>query len=287
MEGLRQFEDMLDNYRIGTLIEMAIVLLIGLILIKILLVITRRMLTRSMIDSVLYTFILNCVKVACLIILVITVLSVAGIPTSTFITVLAAAGAAIALAVQDSLSNFAGGLLILLSKPFVRGDLIESGGITGKVQEINLLYSRLVTYDNKIICMPNSALANNTLINYFGADLRRIDVKVGVSYQSDIDKVKSVIMQVIENTEILLSEPKPMVGVSDLADSAVIYDAFTWCRSDDYFQARYSLYENLKKAFDREGIEIPYPQIVLHADGMTEGNAAKETDSTIYDDIQN
>ena len=267
MDRVRAMEDLLDNNWLGLLMEIIAVLIIGLVLIKILLVVTRRMLTRSVIDSVLYTFILNCVKVACLIVLVITVLSIAGIPTSTFITVLAAAGAAVALAVQGSLSNFAGGLLILFSKPFVRGDLIESGGITGKVQEINLLYSKLITYDNKIICMPNSTLANNTLINYFGADLRRIDAKVGVSYEADVEKVKSVIMQVARESELLLEEPKPLIGVSEFGDSAVIFDAYVWCRSDDYFSARYSLYENLKKAFDREGIEIPYPQAVLHTDG--------------------
>lgn len=267
MDRLHQFQDFMDNSSAGVLLQAVVVLLVGLIAIKILLRVTRRLLARTLIDSALYTFIVNTVKVVSLAILIVTVLSLLGIPTSTFVTVIAAVGAAVALAVQDSLSNFAGGLLIMISKPFVRGDLIESGGIMGKVQEIDLLYSKLITYDNKIICMPNSVLANNTLVNYFGEALRRIDLKVGVSYEADIDHVKAVIRQVIEASDLLLTEPAPMIGVSDFADSGIIYDAFAWCRSEQFFDAKFSFYENLKKAFDREGIEIPYPQVVVHRVG--------------------
>lgn len=270
MDILNKFREYIENFNIGLLIEVAALFLIGLLVIKILLKLIKDMLERSKIDSSLYSFITKSIKIICLILLLITILSLLGIPTSSFVTVIAAVGAAIALALQDSLSNFAGGLLIMISKPFSRGDLIESNGITGKVQEIGLLYSRLITYDNKIICMPNSMLANNTLINYFGIELRRIDLKISVSYDAEIEHVKSVMNQVVEDSDLLLSDPAPVFGVSDLSDSGIVFDVFVWCMSDHFFTARYSLYENLKKAFDREGIEIPYPQVVVHPAGNAE-----------------
>ena len=287
MDILHQFQDFVDNSSAGVLVQAVVVLLIGLIAIKILLRVTRKVLARTLIDSALYTFIVNTIKVISLAILIVTVLSLLGIPTSTFVTVIAAVGAAVALAVQDSLSNFAGGLLIMISKPFVRGDLIESGGIMGKVQEIDLLYSKLITYDNKIICMPNSVLANNTLINYFGQELRRIDLKVGVSYEADIDHVKTVIRQVIESSDLLLTEPAPMIGVSDFADSGIIYDAFAWCRSEQFFDAKFGFYENLKKAFDREGIEIPYPQVVVHRVGNDKTEERTQINQELCENINN
>lgn len=267
MNTIQTLIDIIRSGSFQTLLQAAACFLIGLIVIRIVLRLIEPVLQRSRLDPVLHSFIINCVKVACYSILVITALNLAGIPTSTFITVLAAAGAAVALAIKDSLSNFAGGILILISKPFSRGDLVECNGVTGKVDEIDLLYSRLITFDNKRICMPNSILANNAIINYSGEDLRRIDLKVSAGYDDDIDHVKSVIRSVIEGSDYFRRDPAPMIGVSEYADSAVIYDAFAWCETDSFFDARYYLLENIKKAFDREGIQIPYQQIVVHIEG--------------------
>ena len=264
MDWFYEVLNKLESSSVQTLLQAGLALLIGLIAIKILIVVIRGMMAKSGIDSVLYTFILNCIKIACLIVLALSVLNYAGFPTSSLLTVLAAAGAAIALAGKDSLSNFVGGLLIIFNKPFSKGDLIEVSGISGKVHEIDLLYSRLITYNNQQISIPNSILANNTLINYFGAEDRRVDVKMSASYDADIDHVKSVIRRVIDEGEIFTHEKEPLIGVSSYGDNAVEYDAFAWCRSDDYFEARYYLLEHLKKAFDEEGIEIPYPQLTVH-----------------------
>lgn len=264
MNFLTEFVMRIANSSAKTLCIAVLLMIAGLIGIKILLTVVRRVLAHSVIDSVLYKFILNCIRVVCLVVLVTSVLNYMGLPMTSLLTVLAAAGAAIALAIKDSLSNFVGGILIMINKPFSRGDLIEINGVSGKVYEIDLLYSKLITYNNQHISIPNSIIANNTLINYFGAEDRRIDVKMSASYDADIDHVKAVIRRVIDEGDYFIKEREPLVGVSSYGDSAVIYDAFAWCRSDDYFDARYYLLEHLKKAFDREGIEIPYSQIVIH-----------------------
>ncbi|MGI6206483.1 MAG: mechanosensitive ion channel family protein [Anaerovoracaceae bacterium] len=248
----------------GTWLQAAAIFVVGLVIIKILLTVTRHVLNKSTIDSVLYTFIINCVKILCMVILIITVLGYLGVPTSTFVTVVAAAGAAIALAVKDTLGNFAGGLLIILNKPFSKGDLIECNGVTGKVQQIDLMFSTLQTFDNKIITIPNAILANNTLINYSGMDRRRIDIKIGVSYDSDIDHVKTVIKSVLDSSDYFYKDPEPIIGVADYSDSSIDVDVMVWCDTSLYYDAKYYLLENLKKSFDREGIDIPYPQVVVH-----------------------
>ena len=264
MEVWNTIVNAFKNENFGTLLQAAAIFCIGLIIIKIIMVATRHMLSRSRIDSVLYSFVQNSIKVLCLMILIITVLGYVGVPTSTFVTVIAAAGAAIALAIKDTLGNFAGGLLIILNKPFSKGDFIECSGVTGKVQQIDLMYSRLQTFDNKLISMPNAILANNTVINYSGAEKRRVDVCIGVGYDSDIDYVKSVIKRVIDSSDYFDREPVPIIGVSEYADSSINVDVMAWCDTSLYYDAKYYLLENLKKEFDYEGIEIPFPQIVVH-----------------------
>ena len=264
MDFVHQIQNFMDTSSLSRLVQILATVLIGLLIIRIVLQFTRRALNRSKIDSVLYAFIINCIKIGCLVVLVISTLEVAGFSTSTFVTVLAAAGAAVALAVKDSLSHFAGGLLILVSKPFVKGDVIESNGIKGRVQEINLLYSKLVTYDNRIIYLPNSILANNTIINESGADLRRVDLKIGVSYDAEPERVIHVLLGALSSSAYCLQEPKPLIGISDYGASEVIYDVFGWCRTEHYFDARYDFYRKIKNTLDREKIDIPYTQIVLH-----------------------
>ena len=271
MNTIDQIQDFVETSSLNRLVQIVVAVIIGLVLIKIILMLTRRALDRSKIDSVLYTFIINCIKVACLVLLIMSVLNIAGFPTSTFLTVLAAAGAAVALAIKDSLSHFAGGLLILVSKPFSKGDWIESNGISGRVQEINLLYSKLITFDNRIIYMPNSILANNTLINNSGTDLRRIDLKVGVGYDADPEKVKAVVRGALEQSVYFLQKPEPLIGIASYGDSEVLYDVFGWCRTEDYFNAKYDFYELIKNALEREMIDIPYTQIVLHNAGSVVG----------------
>ncbi len=245
-------------------ITVCAMIIIGLVCIKVVLTILTKALDRSNLDPVLHDFIINIVKVLCLVILILTVLGKIGVPTSTFVTVLAACGAAVALALQESLGNFAGGILILLSKPFSRGDLIKSNDVEGRVQSINLLYSTLRTDDNEMISIPNGQLANNTIINYSSEDRRRVSVNVGISYSADIETAREKIKEAVSASENFLSDTEAFIGVSGLDDSSVELVVIAWCRTDFYLKAGYELREIIKEALDGAGVEIPYPQIVVH-----------------------
>lgn len=257
---------LLENSIIVKAASALVMFLVGLMLLKILLIFVRRTLERSRLDQVLYTFVVNTVKVVCLILLVITVLTHLGVPTGSFVTVIAAGGAAIALALKDSLGNFAGGILIMVQKPFRQGDLISSNGVEGRVQHIDLLYTTLLTLNYQTITIPNGLLANNTIINYSMSECRRIDVQVGISYSSDIEQARRCILDVITRSGSYLDSPAPLVGVAEHGDSAVILDVQAWCETERFFNARYELRESIKKAFDEAGIEIPFTQITIHND---------------------
>lgn len=237
---------------------------IGLILIKVLLNILKKALSHSKLDEVLHKFILNCTKVLLLIFLVMVVLSVLGISMAPFVTVLGTCGAAVALALKDSLSNFAGGILIIINKPFSRGDYIEVGGVSGKVQEIDLMSSKLVTLDNKVITIPNGLLSTDTVINYSEQTTRRVDCVFGVGYDSDIPQVKAIIAKVIEESNYFISEPAPVIGVKELGDNAVLIEVLAWCANSDYNTARYYIQEHVKAELDKVGVDIPFPQLTVH-----------------------
>ncbi len=241
-----------------------VVVVIGLILIKVLLNILKKALSHSKLDEVLHKFILNCTKVLLLIFLVMVVLSVLGISMAPFVTVLGTCGAAVALALKDSLSNFAGGILIIINKPFSRGDYIEVGGVSGKVQEIDLMSSKLVTLDNKVITIPNGLLSTDTVINYSEQTTRRVDCVFGVGYDSDIPQVKAIIAKVIEESNYFISEPAPVIGVKELGDNAVLIEVLAWCANSDYNTARYYIQEHVKAELDKVGVDIPFPQLTVH-----------------------
>lgn len=231
----------------------------GWILIKIVCKILKRALDKSAMDAVLYPFVLNTAKVILWLMVILTVLSYLGVPMSAFITAIGAAGIAIALALKDSLSNFAGGILILLSKPFKKGDFIEDLEVSGKVDEINMLYTTILTNDNKIITMPNGKLANATVVNHTKENKRRVDMKFPVAYEADIAKVKALLMETAVNTEGVLSEPAPFAGVSKYEENAVHFDLFVWCETPRYWEIKYAIQEKMKTVFENAGISVPSP----------------------------
>lgn len=242
----------------------ALILLIGYILICILTKILKRGLKKTKIDEVLHTFFLNCLKMLLWIMLLITALSYLGIPPTSFLTVLGAAGVAVALALKDSLSNFAGGILIIISKPFSKGDFIEDMEIAGKVEKIDLLYTTLMTFDNKVITIPNGKLANTTIVNYSREQKRRVDCKFGVGYEDDIALVKEILENVAASNPKIFNEPKVTIGIAALGDNAVEFDLKVWCATEDYWDVYYFLQEQVKLAFDVQHISIPYPQMDVH-----------------------
>ncbi|AFU99453.1 mechanosensitive ion channel family protein [Simiduia agarivorans] len=199
--------------------------------------------------------------------LVISVASMIGIQTTSFIAVLGAAGLAVGLALQGSLSNFAGGVLILLFKPFKSGDFIEAQGIAGKVADIQIFVTRIITGDNKMIFVPNGPLANGNIINYSAQTHRRVDFVFGIGYGDSIDKARDSINKVIAADERIIRDEEgrePLVVISALADSSVNFTVRVWTKTEDYWGVYFAMQENVKKTFDADGVSIPFPQRDVH-----------------------
>ncbi len=224
----------------------------------------RRTHKLSKLDDGLRTFLESFAKIGLYALLIITVASIIGIPATSFITILASCGVAIGLALQGSLSNVAGGLMILFFKPFRIGDYIEAGGESGTVTDISVVYTVLLTPDNKRITMPNGNLTNSVIKNYSAEALRRVDLTFGAEYGSDVEKVKAVITRVAESHELVLKDPAPFVRLTECADSSLNYVVRVWCKNSDYWTVSFDLKEGVKKAFDENGIGIPFPQMDVH-----------------------
>lgn len=242
----------------------AIVFFIGWIAIRIILRIEKKALEKFHLDEALHLFIIKATKVILWIILVITVLQKLGVSTTSLITVLGAGGAAIALALKDSLGNIAGGLIILINKPFSRGDTIEVADAVGIVDSIDLLTTQLHTFDNKVVTVPNGTIITSVLTNYSREDTRRVDCVFSISYSADIEQARTLMENVADSCEYILAEPEPLIGVASHGEHAVLMDFRVWCRTEHYYDVKYFLEENVKLAFDEAGINIPYPQLDVH-----------------------
>ncbi|WP_035483654.1 mechanosensitive ion channel family protein [Gaetbulibacter saemankumensis] len=226
---------------------------------------TKRIMTKSSYDESLQKFLLNLFSWGLKILLVITLLGTLGVPTTSFAAIIAAAGLAVGMALQGSLGNFAGGVLIMIFKPFKIGDVIEAQGEIGGVKEINIFTTKLTGLSNKEIIIPNGALSNGNIVNYTTEGTRRVDLVIGVSYDADIKQTKDVIMKVLTSNPKILSEPAPTVNVLELADSSVNFAVRPWSTSADYWAVYFETTENIKLALDEAGIEIPYPhQVEIH-----------------------
>ena len=242
----------------------AMILLVGLLVIKLLLRFTRRILEKSSLDESVYLFVVRAVKVALWAILIVAVLTMLGVPAASLVTVLGAGGAAIALALKDSLGNVAGGILILINKPFVKGDTIELEGVTGVVDAIDLMTTRLHTFDNKVVTVPNGTITTAVLTNYSREEMRRVDCQFNISYDSDLTHAKEILYNVALCKEEILKDREPVIGVAEQGDSGILLDLKVWCSTEDYFDVKYYLEENVKLAFDEAGIDIPYKTMEVH-----------------------
>lgn len=216
------------------------------------------------VDATLGQFGSSVVSVILKAVLLISVASMIGIETTSFIAVLGAAGLAIGLALQGSLANFAGGVLILLFKPFKVGDLLEAQGYIATVKEIQIFNTILKTADNRIVIIPNGALSSSSMVNINQEDTRRVDFVFGIGYGDDIDMAKSILHELIIKDERILKDPAPMVVLSELADSSVNFTVRTWVNTPDYWGVYFDMHENVKKEFDAKGISIPFPQQDVH-----------------------
>ena len=236
-----------------------IVLLIGSRIIKFLLKLIKKSLDRSKVEAGVVTFLCSLVKYSLYFVLAMIILAQFGVTTSSVVAVLGSAG----LALQGSLSNFAGGVLILLLKPFVVGDYIIDGatGQEGTVSSITIFYTKLLTIDNRLILIPNGTLSNSSITNVTHMEKRRIDLLIGVSYEANLAKTKQVLSDVVQCEEKILPGEPVEIYVSELADSSVQMGVRAWVKTEDYWPIRWKLTEDIKNALDANGISIPYPQM--------------------------
>lgn len=221
------------------------------------------MLSRE-VDDALVNFGSSMVYYALLIFVVIAALGQIGIQTASFVAIVGAAGLAVGLAMQGSLSNFAAGVLIIIFKPFKIGDFVEMAGTAGVIENIMIFTTEMKTGDNKKVIVPNSSVLGGIITNYSANDTRRVDLVMGIGYNDDIDKAKGVLAELINADERVLKDPAPLIAVSELADSSVNFVVRPWVKSADYWGVYFDLTEAVKKRFDQEGISIPYPQQDIH-----------------------
>ena len=226
--------------------------------------VTKKVMESREVDAALVNFASSLVYYALLIFVVIAALGQIGIQTASFVAIVGAAGLAIGLAMQGSLSNFAAGVLIILFKPFKIGDFVEMAGTSGVVENIMIFTTEMKTGDNKKIIVPNSSVLGGVITNYSANATRRVDLVMGIGYNDDIDKAKQVLEEIINADERILKDPAPLIAVSELADSSVNFAVRPWVKSADYWAVYFALNETVKKRFDQEGISIPYPQQDIH-----------------------
>lgn len=244
------------------LIVAAVVFVLGMLLTKIVVKLMTKGIAKSRLEPTAHSFIRSMVKTALYILVVIITLSILQVPMSSIIATVGAAGVAIALALQGSLSNVAGGFLLMFTHPFRCGDFVEINGVTGTVKAITILYTRLLTVDNKAVLIPNGKVSSATIINYTYEEYRKLELHFSVSYNQDFHKAIAVIKDVISKNPLALNKPEePLVVVSEHGESAIKILVRVCVKSEDYWELNYALLEQVKDRFDSEGIEIPYNKL--------------------------
>ena len=233
----------------------------------------ERLMVKRKVDETLVSFVSNLGYVALLAFIIIAALNKLGIQTASFIAVLGAAGLAIGLALQGSLSNFAAGILMIIFRPFKVGDYIEGAGVAGTVESIQIFTTQLKTPDNKTIIIPNAKISGDNIVNYSTKGSRRVDLVFGIGYADDIDKARQIIMDIIMDDERVFKDPEPIVVVSELANSSVNLTTRAWSKSADVWNIFFDTTEKVKKAFDAQGITIPFPQRDVHIYNQQAENA--------------
>lgn len=247
-----------------SLITAVIVLIIGVLISRLIARISTKALKKTSLDSAARSFLVSLVRILLYVIVIIMALSVLNVPMSSIITIFGAAGLAVSLALQNCLSNLCGGFIILFSKPFTSGDTIELDGTVGKVDAISILYTKIKTFDGKTVFIPNGKISDAKIINYTESPERRIDLSFDISYSSDYEKARLIILKILEDDPLVIDEPQPVVRMSKHKDSSIAIDTLVWVKNENYNSVRYSIIENVKSAFDSENIEIPFSQLDVH-----------------------
>lgn len=249
---------------IANFIPAVIVLIIGLIAIKLVMKLVTKGIEKANIEKSLHTFIKSTIKFVLYFVVLIIILGMLGIPITSFIAVLSVAGLAVSLAVQNSLSNLAGGVTILSTKPFKVGDFVEACGVSGTIKEIGLFYTSLDTADKKLVYVPNGKISADTIINYNGEKERKLTLKFTASYDDDIEKVKKALKQAVESEKRVLKDPVPLINVSAYLDSSIEYIVAVWVKCEDYWPVNWYLLEEVKRSFDKNGVTMTYNHVNVH-----------------------
>ena len=248
-----------------TLVKALLVFIVGRFLISLINKLVQRVLLKRNIDPSIKTFVGSLIHIVLMILLIVSVVGALGVQTASFAALLASAGVAIGMALSGNLSNFAGGLIILIFKPYKVGDFIEAQNLSGTVREIQIFHTVLTTTDNKVIYIPNGSLSSSAVINYSYQQVRRIDWTFGVEYGTDYAKVKGVLEEILAKDERILQEPAvPFIAMSQLADSSVNYVVRVWVNSPDYWNVYYDITRIVYERFNAEGIGFPFPQLTVH-----------------------
>ncbi len=247
-----------------TIIFAIVVFLLGTILVKIICKIIGRGMNRSNIDDTATGFLKSLISIILYTLLIVIVLSILGVPMTSIVTVIGAAGLAIGLALQNSLSNVAGGFIILFAKPFKAGDFIETSDAAGTVESVNILYTTIVTPDNKTVYLPNGIVSNAKIINFNEKGTRRLDLEFSISYDEAFDRAKKIIANEIAMQSCVKNDPVPEIVMGRHDSSAITIFVRMWVNAEDYWAVHFSMLENVKRAFDREQISIPFPQLDVH-----------------------
>ena len=241
-----------------------VIFIVGRIVARMLTKGLRKLMQAQEVDKILETFVSNLVYWTVMIFVIIAAINQIGVQTTSLIAVMGAAGLAVGLALQGSLSNFAAGVLIVMFRPYRVGDFVEAAGIAGVVEQVQILTTILKTGDNKRIIVPNSQIMGSIITNYSSNETRRIDMVVGVSYDDNLDQVRSTLEELIAAEERIMKDPACTIAVSELADSSVNFVVRPWVKTSDYWAVRFDLTEAIKKRFDKEGISFPFPQQDVH-----------------------
>ena len=260
-------QKMTDTYVIPWAINIALaiaIFIVGKIVVNILVGVLRKLLGKSKMDEILINFVTSIVRAVLLLFVVIAALDQLGVDTTSLIALLGAAGLAVGLALQNSLQNFAAGVMLIVFRPFKAGDFVEAGGVSGVVESIGIFSSIFRTGDNREVIIPNGAIYGGTIINYSARETRRIDMVFGIGYDDDIKKAKDLLQKIVTSDERVLSDPAPVIAVGELADSSVNFIVRPWVKSGDYWAVFWDLTEKVKLEFDAAGISIPYPQMDVH-----------------------
>jgi len=237
---------------------------VGRIVVKTILNLVRKILARTGTDTILINFICAITNAILMLFIAIAALDQLGVDTTSLVALIGAAGLAIGLSLQDSLKNFASGVMLIVFRPFKAGDFVEAGGTSGTIETISIFSTTMRTGDNREIIVPNGAIYSDSITNYSARDTRRIDMVFGIGYDDDIRKAKEIMQQILNADERILSEPAPLIAVAELADSSVNFNVRPWVNSGDYWTVKFDLLEKIKLSFDENSISIPYPQMDIH-----------------------